>query len=1819
MSDGILSRLRRKFSSRASGGSFNETGFGDRASQVKTSRRESICSRGGSVGGSSVVSNIDPNRLKKEKIELEKRAFLLKKDTEIYELDLEEAKKASGSGIAGILSIDGSTIAPPDEFKYESSMSEHVFPNNVRGNAMTSSRERIPQSHVKREAKTSRRFEDWVSESLVYSLARQNLPKIEPIKFDGDPLLFYSWRSTFYAAIEGAELSPMQEIAYLKQYSKGRVFDIINAFGNRRLPPNQILVKLWEELERRFGGSAVVANEYMTRLTKLVAFREGDREGVQKFADLCEEINLQMEVLPSLGSLNYPSTAYNVYSKLPRYIRDKWAKRVLQYSEKNSDNYPPFAIFTTFITDHARLLNHPNVAFNLGSNSVKKESAIIRVNKNEVLPNVADTSGKGRSSKGTVGPSGAGHQKHCVFHNSETHSLVDCDSFRNLGITEKRKIISDSGLCFICFGPHFARNCGANVSCDICSGKHYTTMHRHSESGEAESRPDRDENSDHIADTSTYCTKLCGKGKIACKVVQSKVIFPKGGTSREVFCLLDDQSNQSLISSDLVDYLMIDAPIIDYKINTCAGNEEPRRGRLVKGLNIVLRDGNIMALPPLLECDVIPQCEGEIPVPWLVEKHEHLRHIAHELPQVDESLGTHILFGRDCPEIVKVRNFLNGGAGSPWAQETILGWTVSGRLCPEVSTNSISVDCELGKGSSENSDEKAQNDATGLMSDVFHVSADSEDQGLSVNDRRFLALMNEEICVNNKGNWEVPLPILDVRKSLPDSRPAALTRYVALQNKFKRQPDLAAQYDKFMSTIIEQGQASIAPPLGRNDKYWVLSHFPVFNKSGSKIRVCFDAKAEVRGLSLNKCLMSGPDLMNSLFGILLNFRSEPIAFMSDVTSMFHCFYVADRFRNYQRFIWGDDGTHKGSPVEWQMNVLFFGATSSPAAAQFAFRKTAEVNKDRISKETYNFIRDKFFVDDGIASTRTTRQAVAILRSARDLLSEYNISLGKIVSNSREVLEAFPREAWSKDFQSLDLSTEVFPAQKSLGMGWDVSQDRFTFEIGTLSSQYTRRGVMSVVNSLWDPHGLVAPVTLVGKLILRELMEISKTEPGKLDWDSQLSPIMRDRWDKWKLGLKRLNLISVPRCHGAGNSVRGVRELHGFADASNTAIACCVYVKMITREGVITRLIYGQSKLAPKNTTSVPRLELCAAVLLARAVHKIRSVSDLKFDRVFYYSDNKAALGYIRNESKRFHVFVANRVQLIRNVSDPAYWAYVPSDLNPSDIASRGATVEELIASEWLDGPRFLMTHHESTPDEKSYPLEDDDPEIKVSVFRTKTTEDRSLGCRRFERFSSWISVQRGVATLLRLARRKKEVTIDEQGKCSIQGISESGLLILKAVQREHFRRALTGTPPRNIAKLNPFVDEDGLLRVGGRLDLSELTFLEKHPIIMPRKCHVSLLIARYFHDKVSHQGKMITLGAIRDGGFWILGVHRIVSKMINGCVICRKLRGKVVKTMMATLPASRTNRTSVFQVIGLDVFGPWEILLRRTRGIKTCNKRWALLLTDLYSRAVHIEVLDSMSADSFICALRRFIAIRGEISLIKCDRGTNFIGGSGQLTEEEVKMAIEGLGIKWEFNPPHASHFGGAWERQIRSIRNAFNAMITQFGNSQLTGELLSTFLAEACAIVNSRPIVPVSTDPEDPEVLSPATLLTGKMKPLERPPGTFVREDLFARHQWRRVQYLADQFWIKWRRLYLQNQQTRPKWNSPGETLGIGDVVLMIDETAPRYQWPVGVIVQKEVSHDNVVRKYEVRLSRNARTYLRPASQLVLLVTHEVTSRAEE
>ncbi|XP_041789702.1 uncharacterized protein LOC121604290 [Chelmon rostratus] len=1215
---------------------------------------------------------------------------------------------------------------------------------------------------------------------------------------------------------------------------------------------------------------------------------------------------------------------------------------------------------------------------------------------------------------------------------------------------------------------------------------------------------------------------------------------------------------------------------------------------------------------PTYTREYIPLEQNSIPTRETAKRWTHLLCIAEEMPNLLDC-PVALLIGYDCARALKPREVIPGNDYDPYAVKTDLGWSIVGSIKPWTSSMDVTGVCH--RISVKELPSITPASVIKALERDF-LDTNPKEGSVSQEDIQFLQLLSGNINHNKEGHLEMPLPFRE-RPHLPNNKQLATSRLKHLKRKMEKNPKYKEDYVKFMDSVFEDGDAEEADDTPKDGNTWYIPHHGVYHpRKPEKIRVVFDCSARFEGTSLNDHLLTGPDLTNALVGVLCRFCEHQIAVMCDVEKMFHRFHVSQGDRDFLRFLWWKDGNTDTEPKEYRMRVHIFGAASSPGCANFGMKHLASEH-ERDYPLAVSFIHKNFYVDDGLISFDSVNKAKQLVNEAQEICAKGKLRLHKFVCNNKEVLDAIPETECASDRKNVNLNYTEIPMHSVLGIKWDVEADVFSFNVALKEKPATRRGILATVASVYDPLGFLSPYILSGKQVLQEMCKRG------VGWDEPVPPALETKWKIWLCDLENLQKIQIPRCLIPENlSTIQKIELHHFSDASSNGYGQCSYIRIVADEQVHCTLVMGKARVAPTSIVTIPRLELTAATVSAGVSNFLRAELELKIDKEFFWTDSRVVLGYIKNEARRCHVFVANRVQKIRDTTDPRQWYYIETDQNPADHACRGLTVAGLIDSNWLSGPRFLWDR-EININQHSPELLVGDPEEKV--LKTNAVETDSF-LERFSRFSDWNTALNVVARIKRMAKR------DKSGHISVEERKMAAFVLIQAAQREAFEEELkwfsqkSAKLPRThkMYQLDPILVND-LLRVGGRLRKSSASFELRHPVILPKEGIVTKLVLDHYHKKTQHQGRGQTLNELRANGYWVIGASKVVAKHIKCCVTCRKVRGPVEEQHMADLPVDRVDPSPPFSYTGLDCFGPFYT----KQGRKEC-KRYGLLFTCLSSRAIHIEMLVDLTTDAFINALRCFIAIRGAVRQIRCDRGTNFVGAKNEfekglleLDEEKISTYLATNQCDFQMNIPEASHRGGVWERQIRTVRSVMSSVLAQ-ATGRLDDTSLRTFFYEAMSIVNNRPLTTDTiSDPTSVEPLTPNHLLTMKMSLPLPPPGKFVREDLYARKRWRRVQYLTEQFWSRWRKEYLANISLRQQWHAPKRNVQVGDVVIVKEDNIPRNEWKLARVVQTSEDDDGLVRKVKIQIGQRdlgkkgerlkQLSFLeRPVQKLVILVENE-------
>ncbi|XP_035986523.1 uncharacterized protein LOC118560020 isoform X2 [Fundulus heteroclitus] len=1217
-----------------------------------------------------------------------------------------------------------------------------------------------------------------------------------------------------------------------------------------------------------------------------------------------------------------------------------------KYKRDHGVSFPPFTVFANFIRTEAKTRTDPSFTLHSSNQLPERKQMPERFSKVPISVHKTQIQDKTENKEkitSTVSPN-----KQCPIHN-KPHPLKHCRGFRDKPLEERNQIIKKFNICFRCCSStdHLAKNCTTDITCTECdSNNHISALHPGPAPQESKTPPPSQHGGESskadVQEVTSRCTEVCGEG--------------------------------------FFELFQIQGASYPYTLKTCAGltGVSGRRagGFMVESINEQLS----LPLPTLLECNDIPNNRSEIPTPQAASHHAHLQRIADKIPPLDSDADILLLLGRDVLRVHKVREQVNGPGDSPFAQKLDLGWVVVGDVCldgvhrpTQVSSYKTFV-LENGRASHlqpcnsqitvketftetpELSRSLRSFQASGCNVDsigqqVFAHTPDDHKLAPSVEDIRFLQIMDSEFYQDSDNSWVGPLPFRSPRQRLPNNRQLAYDRLMSLSRSLRKRPEMKAHFLEFMENMLTRGHAEVAPSLVHNQECWYLPLFGVYHpKKPTKIRVVFDSSAPYEGVSLNDVLLTGPDLNNSLVGVLMRFRKEQVAITADIEHMFHCFVVKESHRDLLRFLWYKDNNMSCEIIEYRMRVHIFWNSPSPSVAIYGLKKAATTGEAEFGTNVRRFIERDFYVDDALKSFPTEQEAVHVLKQAQQALAYSNLKLHKVTSNRQAVLKAFPPEDRAKDVENLDLCAQDLPVQRSLGLLWNVGLDTFTFKVDEDQKPFTRRGVLSTVNSLYDPLGFLAPITIQGRQILRELTSLTD------GWDAPLPDDTKAEWCKWKDSLQDLQSLQIQRPYTSLSTTNAQkRELFIFADASVKAIAAIAYIKVSMSESTETGFVFGKTKLAPQSGLTIPRLELCAAVLAVEVAELIVAEMDISFVNIEYYTDSKVVLGYIYNQTRRFYVYVHNRVQRILQSTRPHQWKYVPSELNPADYGSRSVTAAQLSSTTWLEGPAFLLKPSLQVPPFENYNLVDPAADIEVRPFVTTNlthVTKPAIAPTCFEKFSNYSALIRTIAQLVHVVRSFNHS--NQTSSChgwhlcrpTEEEMAKAKICVIKSVQSEYYKEELkciseeTKIPPSSsLWKLHPILDNDGLLRVGGRIAHSELGIDTTHPLIIPARHHLGTLLIRHYHGSVKHQGRHFTEGAIRAAGFWLVGAKRSISTALFKCVTCRKLRGRAECQQMGNLPPERMKVAPPFTYVGVDVFGPWDIFTRRTRGGQANSKR----------------------------------------------------------------------------------------------------------------------------------------------------------------------------------------------------------------------------------------------------------------------------------------
>ncbi|XP_035983363.1 uncharacterized protein LOC118557443 [Fundulus heteroclitus] len=584
------------------------------------------------------------------------------------------------------------------------------------------------------------------------------------------------------------------------------------------------------------------------------------------------------------------------------------------------------------------------------------------------------------------------------------------------------------------------------------------------------------------------------------------------------------------------------------------GQEKPVQTYNVSGLQVCSLDGDdFIELPEVFTQPAIPVNSENITCEEDLKQWPYLQAV--QLKSISAEVS--LLIGVNVPKALEPLKVINSQDKGPYAVLTHLGWIVNGPLGtsppldqhgrPQIVANRISV-------------ARLEELLVRQYNQDFSELAHQEKAEHSVEDKRFLQIMNESIT-KKEGHYELRLPFRRDDLHLPNNRKMAEQRALGLKKRLEKDQSFKNDYVNFMNDVFKKGFAEMVPEeqlLRMDGRLWYIPHHGVYHKQKKSIRVVFDCTSSFQGTSLNSELLQGPDLTNTLLGVLLRFRQESVAVMGDIEGMFHQVRIPENDVDFLRFLWWPDGNTNQPLREFRMVVHLFGAVSSPSCANFALRQTAEDNKNKADTSVLATIRHNFYVDDCLKSVPDVSKAITLVQDLKAVCATGGFKLTKWTSNSRAVLASLPSEERAKEIKNIDLERDKLPAERALGMRWDIESDTFFFNITLKEQPHNRRGILSVLNSVYDPLGFLSPVMLSGKKILQELCKMN------CGWDEEIPTAHASKWKEWLRELQLISSFRIGRCYKPAGFEVTSAQLHHFCDASEGGYGTVSYLRLTRR-------------------------------------------------------------------------------------------------------------------------------------------------------------------------------------------------------------------------------------------------------------------------------------------------------------------------------------------------------------------------------------------------------------------------------------------------------------------------------------------------------------------------------------------------------------------------------------------------------------------------------------------------------------------------------
>lgn len=1603
------------------------------------------------------------------------------------------------------------------------------------------------------------------SENKGGSKASVRLEKLKPPSFSGNIRHFARFKDDFESIIRPAYDGDSVYITYvLKKCLLGEAHELVRNLADEE--------EIWRRLEDKYGDTIEVVDSVINDLQNVKINRGAQDSGVIELVNILEAGVRDLTAIGKLSEIANSYTVKIIEQKLPRRVMMKWLEEM-----DSLDGVDRFeALFQFLKAERKRIERLVQI-----SNPKIQDGVVNEKNSNVAAKkNVFNAEYRKKTESG-------GRSNKCLMHpNSTNHLTRKCKQFLDKSVAEREKIVKDAKGCKFCLSTaHESGPCPWAEKwkpCDVnnCGQFHSRLLH-----------PTPNPLASPFAGAGNHVNCKAsgdGDGHASLLLIQDVYTF----SNDPIILFWDSGSNISLVRKEYAVKHGLDGVNVSYELLTL-GNSSIQN-TVLYDVPIYDRSGKkhvikAYAIDTICESGV----EFSQDICKLFKDELVLKDIKRDFSTVDVLIGMN--YANLHPEpLEKVGSLVLfqskfGSGRILGGQHKVVSVMNQVNHAAKIVSAAKGIKIELLKASTGVDFFSAED--LGIKAPVKCKKCKGCKDCVEMNDMSRCEQYELEVIRNNlkfdeeKKRWVTTYPYKKLPVEIRDNKEQALKFLHRTERRLEKNPVVSQQYCQQFDDLCNRGAFKEIPDdelMSYKGPTFYITHHEVFKEESSSTPVRIVSNSSLKnqdGVSLNSLLMKGPNMLNNIFGVQLRFRTYPVALVGDVAKMYNSIDTTVKERHLRRLLWRNMNSSE-EPKVYGVEVVMFGDTPAAAIADEAVCRSADKGKE-IDEVAAEKIKKDRFVDD-LATGDKDRESCMKLKE----------SISKILGGCGFKMKGFVMSGDNSE-ESLSLlgTGEI---GRILGIGWKPLEDMFTVKVRINTSKkykgtrmkpdineaqiksladekLTRRMLLSVTNSCYDPLGVMCPVTIQLKIELRKLY----SKELSLSWDDDIPHEMKKEWVKLIQRLKSIDGIQFPRCIYDPESV-GDPELIVFCDGSTLAMCTAAYVRWrLKTGGFCSYLFAAKARVTPLERSTIPRIEMQSAVLGVRLAETIINHSGLKFKEVYYISDSTCTIATLKKDSVALKEYMGNRVAEINASTNINQWYHVRSEENIADLGTRmTATDVDVVAdSIWQRGPAWLREEVSSWPVSQSIisadvPEESDDELTKKGTCYYGSNKEDFLSIKKYTSYSFLMNLTARLMLICEL----KTFGVRDLTTCSIEKAEKYWVLRSMELTKIDLQKG-------KLRSLRPIVSEDGIISVGSRaLEGMKLHYNAESFPILTYKDPLAELWMREMHNE-DHSGITRTMAKSRRK-FWIIKARRLSQKVKYGCYRCRLLDHKMEVQLMSPLPMFRQTIAPVFNVTSIDLFGPIQIkdmVKKRTK-----MKVWGLICTCAAVRAVYVDVVEAYSADAAIQTLRKFTALRGCPSKFICDPGSQLkaISQTDILNWTKVKNWATSNKITWEIVPADSQHKNGLSESLIKSVKRSIAHVI---GENVLSFSELQLMFYEIANIINTRPIG--LTHGEDPEAthLTPNDLILGRSSN-EAPQGPFEANTSLTR-RFKFVQTLIDNWWKHWYVTVLPSLVPSYKWHHKRRNVQIGDICLISYKGTIRSTYRLGRIVGVSSGVDGRVR----------------------------------